>query len=159
MFTGSSNIPPPYLPYGPPLPPFLPPHLHASSNMTGGYDVGQRPPPLGGRLSSPPPTPSSSTHLPPPPVGSRYDRSDSGPPSPPISPSLLPPFGHYRSHPPPPLPFPNDRIHPPPPMPLLPPGHLPNSSWGDDKISSRNNGSFHPFHRDQHSRDYKGLFH
>lgn len=165
MFTGSSNMPTPYL-YGPPLPPFLPPPLHSSS-MPVGYDVGQRPPPLGGRLSSPPPLPASQT-VPPPPLpsalhpssSSRFEHSGSGPPSPPLSPSMLPPhYGHFRSHPPPPLPFHNDRIHPPPPVPLpsMLPAHLSNASWGDDKISSRNNGSFHPFHRDHQARDYKGL--
>ncbi|KAK0091464.1 hypothetical protein PV326_003202 [Microctonus aethiopoides] len=164
MFTGSSNMPAPYL-YGPPLPPFLPPPLHSSS-MPVGYDVGQRPPPLGGRLSSPPPLPASQT-VPPPPLpsalhpssSSRFEHSGSGPPSPPLSPSMLPPpYGHFRSHPPPPLPFHNDRIHPPPPVPLpsMLPAHLSNASWGDEKISSRNNGSFHPFHRDHQARDYKG---
>ncbi|KAK0181694.1 hypothetical protein PV327_003959 [Microctonus hyperodae] len=164
MFTGSSNMPTPYL-YGPPLPPFLPPPLHSSS-MPVGYDVGQRPPPLGGRLSSPPPIPVAQTIPPPPPPSalhssssSRYEHSGSGPPSPPLSPSMLPPpYGHFRSHPPRPLPFHNDRIHPPPPVPLpsMLPAHLSNASWGDEKISSRNNGSFHPFHRDHQARDYKG---
>ncbi|XP_034943993.1 transport and Golgi organization protein 1 isoform X2 [Chelonus insularis] len=160
MFTGTSSIPPPPYLYGPPLPPFLSSHLPTLP----GYDVGQRPPPLG-RLSSPPPIPITAPGpLPPPPPlhtssNSRYDHSGSSP-SPPISPSLIPhPHGPYRSNAPPPPPIPpfsNDRI-PPVPLPgMLPPPHLPNTSWGEDKLSSRNNGSFHPFQRDQHPREYKG---
>ncbi|XP_057341258.1 transport and Golgi organization protein 1 isoform X2 [Microplitis mediator] len=176
MFGGPSSIPPPPYLHGPPP---LPPFMHTMP-MLPGYDVGQRPPPLGGRLSSPPPMPPGplppGPPLPPNTSNSRFNHSGSSPPSPPISPGLplphhphsshsLPP-GHYRPTqppPPPPVSFSSDRI-PPVPLPsmLPPPGPgvpLPSPSWNDDKMPPRNNnvGSFHPFQRDHRELNNKNL--
>ncbi|XP_008544701.1 transport and Golgi organization protein 1 isoform X2 [Microplitis demolitor] len=175
MFGGPPSIPPlPYL-HGPPP---LPPYMHTMP-MLPGYDVGQRPPPLGGRVSSPPPMPPGplppGPPLPPNTSNSRFNHSGSSPPSPPISPGLplphhphsshsLPP-GHYRPTqppPPPPVSFSSDRI-PPVPLPsmLPPPGPgvpLPSPSWSDDKMPPRDNGgSFHPFQRDHRELNNKNL--
>ncbi|KAH0539427.1 hypothetical protein KQX54_004731 [Cotesia glomerata] len=166
MFAGSSSMPPPPFLHGP-----LPPYMHAMPPLPG-YDVGQRPPPLGGRLSSPPLVPGPLAG-PPPPLppsntsNSRFNHASSSPPSPPISPGLPLPHpnsslpGHYRPTqppPPPPVLFPGDRI-PPVPLPsMLPPPGAGNSSWSDEKLPSRNNGgSFHPFQRDQRDFSSKHL--
>lgn len=151
MFSGPGNIPPPPLPLyfmGPPLPPFMPPPPGMPP-----FDVGQRPPPLGGRLSSPPPMPHPSS--------GRYDNHSTPPP--PLSPSsndfmpLPPPSSsfHKNLH----HSFSNDRNQPP----HMPHPHLPGPPWGDDLLPplphpSRNNSGFHPFHRDQRNRDHRGLF-
>ncbi|KAL2711960.1 protein PFC0760c [Vespula squamosa] len=153
MFTGSSGVPPPPPPsfIHPSLfPTYLPPPLPSASGLPP-YDVGQRPPPLGGRLSSPPPLP-----LHPHPSG-RYDNADSPPPL--ISPPLLLPFNH-RSHPPP---FASDHIHPPPPPPppgsiLLPPLGT-SHSWGEEILQAPRNSGFHPHQREQRTRNHKGSLH
>nr|KAF7390342.1 hypothetical protein H0235_017504 [Vespula pensylvanica] len=153
MFTGSSGVPPPPPPsfIHPSLfPTYLPPPLPSTSGLPP-YDVGQRPPPLGGRLSSPPPLP-----LHPHPSG-RYDNADSPPPL--ISPPLLLPFNH-RSHPPP---FASDHIHPPPPPPppgsiLLPPLGT-SHSWGEEILQAPRNSGFHPHQREQRTRNHKGSLH
>ncbi|XP_046831588.1 LOW QUALITY PROTEIN: transport and Golgi organization protein 1 [Vespa crabro] len=153
MFTGSSGVPPPPPPsfIHPSLfPTYLPPPLPSASGLPP-YDVGQRPPPLGGRLSSPPPLP-----LHPHPSG-RYDNADSPPPL--ISPPLLLPFNH-RSHPPP---FASDHIHPPPPPPppgsiLLPPLGT-SHSWGEETLQAPRNSGFHPHQREQRARNHKGSLH
>ncbi|XP_044012428.1 transport and Golgi organization protein 1 [Aphidius gifuensis] len=148
MFSGPGNIPPPPFPsyfMGPPLPPFMPPLPGMPL-----FDVGQRPPPLGGRLSSPPPMPHPSS--------GRYDNH--GTPPPPLSPSsndfmpLPPPSSssfHKNIH----HSFGNDRNQPP---------HLPGPPWGDDLLPPlphppRNNSGFHPFHRDQRNRDHRDSLH
>ncbi|XP_015185829.1 PREDICTED: transport and Golgi organization protein 1 isoform X1 [Polistes dominula] len=153
MFTGSSGVPPPPPPsfMHPSLfPTYLPPPLPSASGLPP-YDVGQRPPPLGGRLSSPPPLP-----LHPHPPG-RYDNADSPPPL--ISPPLLLPFNH-RSHPPP---FANDHMHPPPPPPppgsiLLPPLGT-SHSWGEETLQAPRNSGYHPHQREQRARNHKGSLH
>ncbi|XP_054004129.1 LOW QUALITY PROTEIN: transport and Golgi organization protein 1 [Hylaeus anthracinus] len=148
MFSGSSNVPPP----PPPsylhslFPPYLPPPLPSGSGVPP-YEVSQRPPPLGGRLSSPPPMPLH------PPASSRYDTAGSPPP---MSPHLLPPFNH-RSLPPP---FGSDHIHPPPPpfgsILLRPLGTM--HSWGDESLPPPRNSGFHPSQRDR-VRNHKGSLH
>ncbi|XP_043277242.1 transport and Golgi organization protein 1 isoform X3 [Venturia canescens] len=130
MFSASSGVPlppPPSYLYGPPVPPFMPPPPHSSSGMTS-YEVGQRPPPLGGRLSSPPPLPSVNS--------GRYDNPRSPPPHP-IIPSYgghrpFPPFGNERIHPPPPPPPPPHSSHLPPPLPPL--GSSGSHPWPDEAI-------------------------
>lgn len=134
MFTGPGNIPPPPPPsyfMGPPLPPFIPPPPGMPP-----FDVGQRPPPLGGRLSSPPPIPHPSL--------GRYDNH--GTPPPPLSPSsdFIPP------------PLPSSSFHRN--------INLPGPPWGDDLLPplphpSRNNSGFHPFHREQRNRDHRDSLH
>lgn len=140
MFSGAGNIPPPP-PYfmGPPLPPFMPLPLPSGSTS---FDVGQRPPPLGGRLSSPPPMPP--LYSPP----GRYNNH--GTPPPPLSPSsadfIPPPIrGNHSSSA-----FAHDRNSPP---------HFQSPPWGDDTLApSRNNSGFHSSHRDQRNRDRRGLY-
>ncbi|XP_017877099.1 transport and Golgi organization protein 1 isoform X1 [Ceratina calcarata] len=145
MFSGSSNVPPPPPSYLHSLfPPYLPPPLPNSSGVPP-YDVSQRPPPLGGRLSSPPPMP-----LHPPSISNRYDRAGSPPP---MSPHLLPPFNH-RSPPPS---FGND-IPPPPPGSILPPPPLgAPHSWSEDSLPPPRNPGFHP--AQQRVRNHKGSLH
>ncbi|KAI4474380.1 hypothetical protein M0802_015630, partial [Mischocyttarus mexicanus] len=153
LFTGSSGVPPPPSFIHPSLFPtyhHLPPPLPSASGLPP-YDVGQRPPPLGGRLSSPPPLPLH------PHPSSRYDNADSPPPL--ISPSLLLPFNH-RSHPPP---FANDHMHPPPPPPLpgsilLPPLGT-SHSWGEETLQHPRNSGYHPHQREQRARNHKGSLH
>ncbi|XP_014612592.1 PREDICTED: transport and Golgi organization protein 1 isoform X1 [Polistes canadensis] len=152
MFTGSSGVPPPPPSFMHPslFPTYLPPPLPSGSGLPP-YDVGQRPPPLGGRLSSPPPLP-----LHPHPSG-RYDNADSPPPL--ISPPLLLPFNH-RSHPPP---FASDHMHPPPPPPppgsiLLPPLGT-SHSWGEETLQPPRNSGYHPHQREQRARNHKGSLH
>ncbi|XP_053977076.1 LOW QUALITY PROTEIN: transport and Golgi organization protein 1 [Hylaeus volcanicus] len=148
MFSGSSNVPPP----PPPsylhslFPPYLPPPLPSGSGVPP-YEVSQRPPPLGGRLSSPPPMPLH------PPASSRYDTAGSPPP---MSPHLLPPFNH-RSPPPP---FGSDHIHPPPPPSgsILPRPLGTMHSWGDESLPPPRNSGFHPSQRDR-VRNHKGSLH
>ena len=150
MFSNTSGVPPPpsYM-FGPSFHPYLPPPPPPSG--PGGippFDVGQRPPPLGGRLSSPPPLPLQ------PPLSSRFENAGSPPPlSPPLS-------HHYRRHRSPPPPFSNNRIHPPP---LPPPSLLPippigiSHTWGDESLPPLRLPSFHPHQRDQRARNHKGL--
>ncbi|XP_043583949.1 transport and Golgi organization protein 1-like isoform X3 [Bombus pyrosoma] len=146
MFSGSSGVPPP----PPPsylhslFPPYLPPPLPNTSGVPP-YEVSQRPPPLGGRLSSPPPMPLH------PPAPNRYDNAGSPPP---MSPHLLPPFNH-RSPPPPP--FASD-IHPPPPPPpgsILPPPLGTPHSWGEESLPPPRSSGFHPAQRER-VRNHKG---
>ncbi|XP_033351387.1 transport and Golgi organization protein 1 isoform X1 [Bombus vosnesenskii] len=146
MFSGSSSVPPP----PPPsylhslFPPYLPPPLPNTSGVPP-YEVSQRPPPLGGRLSSPPPMPLH------PPAPNRYDNAGSPPP---MSPHLLPPFNH-RSPPPPP--FASD-IHPPPPPPpgsILPPPLGTPHSWGEESLPPPRSSGFHPAQRER-VRNHKG---
>ncbi|CAK9805458.1 Transport and Golgi organization protein 1 [Anthophora plagiata] len=149
MFSGSSSVPPP----PPPsylhslFPPYLPPPLPNTSGVPP-YEVSQRPPPLGGRLSSPPPMPLH------PPNSNRYDNAGSPPP---MSPRLLPPFNH-RSPPPPPF---GSDMHPPPP---LPPGSILSlplgtpHSWGEESLPPLRNPGFHPPQRER-VRNHKGSFH
>ncbi|XP_043512712.1 transport and Golgi organization protein 1 isoform X3 [Frieseomelitta varia] len=146
IFSGSSNVPPP----PPPsylhslFPHYLPPPLPNTSGVPP-YEVGQRPPPLGGRLSSPPPM---SLH---PPAPNRYDNTGSPPP---MSPHLLPPFNH-RSPPPP---FSND-IHPPPPPPgsILPPPLGTPHVWGEETLPPPRNSGFHQAR--ERVRNHKGSLH
>ncbi|KOC71079.1 Transport and Golgi organization protein 1 [Habropoda laboriosa] len=146
MFSGSSSVPPP----PPPsylhslFPPYLPPPLPNTSGVPP-YEVSQRPPPLGGRLSSPPPMPLH------PPTSNRYDNAGSPPP---MSPRLLPPFNH-RSPPPPPF---GSDIHPPPPPPgsILPPPLGTPHSWGEESLPPPRNPGFHPTQRER-VRNHKGL--
>ncbi|KAK9297111.1 hypothetical protein QLX08_009077 [Tetragonisca angustula] len=146
IFSGSSSVPPP----PPPsylhslFPPYLPPPLPNTSGVPP-YEVGQRPPPLGGRLSSPPPM---SLHAPAP---NRYDNTGSPPP---MSPHLLPPFNH-RSPPPP---FAND-IHPPPPPPgsILPPPLGTPHVWGEETLPPPRNSGFHQTR--ERVRNHKGSLH
>ncbi|XP_076481739.1 transport and golgi organization 1 isoform X2 [Bombus vancouverensis nearcticus] len=149
MFSGSSSVPPP----PPPsylhslFPPYLPPPLPNTSGVPP-YEVSQRPPPLGGRLSSPPPMPLH------PPAPNRYDNAGSPPP---MSPHLLPPFNH-RSPPPPP--FASD-IHPPPPPPpgsILPPPLGTPHSWGEESLPPPRSSGFHPAQRER-VRNHKGSLH
>ena len=149
MFSGSSGVPPP----PPPsylhslFPPYLPPPLPNTSGVPP-YEVSQRPPPLGGRLSSPPPMPLH------PPAPNRYDNAGSPPP---MSPHLLPPFNH-RSPPPPP--FASD-IHPPPPPPpgsILPPPLGTPHSWGEESLPPPRSSGFHPAQRER-VRNHKGSLH
>ncbi|KOX80081.1 Transport and Golgi organization protein 1 [Melipona quadrifasciata] len=146
IFSGSSSVPPP----PPPsylhslFPPYLPPPLPNTSGVPP-YEVGQRPPPLGGRLSSPPPM---SLH---PPAPNRYDNTGSPPP---MSPHLLPPFNH-RSPPPP---FANDIRPPPPPPPgsILPPPLGTPHVWGEETLPPPRNSGFHQAQRER-IRNHKGL--
>ncbi|XP_017797794.1 PREDICTED: transport and Golgi organization protein 1 [Habropoda laboriosa] len=148
MFSGSSSVPPP----PPPsylhslFPPYLPPPLPNTSGVPP-YEVSQRPPPLGGRLSSPPPMPLH------PPTSNRYDNAGSPPP---MSPRLLPPFNH-RSPPPPPF---GSDIHPPPPPPgsILPPPLGTPHSWGEESLPPPRNPGFHPTQRER-VRNHKGSLH
>ncbi|XP_033224604.1 transport and Golgi organization protein 1-like isoform X2 [Belonocnema kinseyi] len=155
MFSNSSGVPPPpppgYMILGPGFPahPYLPPPPPGPGGMPH-FDVGQRPPPLGGRLSSPPPLPLQ------PPSSGRYENTGSPPP---LSPPLPPPYGRHRSPPPP---FRNDRIHPPPPPPpsLLPMPPLgPTHTWGEEPLLPPRNSGFRPHHRDQRERNHKGSLH
>ncbi|XP_076665607.1 LOW QUALITY PROTEIN: transport and golgi organization 1 [Andrena cerasifolii] len=149
MFSGSTNVPPP----PPPsylhslFPPYLPPPLPNAPGVPS-YEVSQRPPPLGGRLSSPPPMPLH------PPASSRYDNA--GSPPPPMSPHLLPHFDH-RS---PPHLFASDHIHPPPPPPgsILPPPLGATHSWGEESLPPPRNSGFHPPRRER-VRNHKGSLH
>ncbi|KAK1124497.1 hypothetical protein K0M31_006848 [Melipona bicolor] len=148
IFSGSSSVPPP----PPPsylhslFPPYLPPPLPNTSGVPP-YEVGQRPPPLGGRLSSPPPM---SLH---PPAPNRYDNTGSPPP---MSPHLLPPFNH-RSPPPP---FANDIRPPPPPPPgsILPPLLGTPHVWGEETLPPPRNSGFHQAQRER-VRNHKGSLH
>lgn len=136
MFSGSSGVPPP----PPPsylhslFPPYLPPPLPNASGVPP-YEVSQRPPPLGGRLSSPPPMPLH------PPTSNRYDNAGSPPP---MSPHILPPFDH-RSPPP-----------PPPPASILPLPLGTSHSWGEESLPPPRNSGFHPTQRER-VRNHKGL--
>ncbi|OAD55515.1 Transport and Golgi organization protein 1 [Eufriesea mexicana] len=144
MFSGSSSVPPPP-PYLHSLfTPYLPLPLPNTSGVPP-YEVSQRPPPLGGRLSSPPPMPLH------PPASRGYENAGSPPP---MSPHLLPPFNH-RSPPPP---FGSD-IHPPPPPPpgsILPPPLGTQHSWGEESLPPPRNSGFHPTQRER-VRNHKGL--
>ncbi|XP_076632872.1 transport and golgi organization 1 [Colletes latitarsis] len=139
MFSGSSNVPPP----PPPsylhsrFPPYLPPLPPIASGVPP-YKVGERPPPLGGRLSSPPPMPLH------PPASSRYDNAGCPPP---MSPHLFPPFNH-RSSPPP---FNSVHIRPPPP----PPGSILPPSWRGESLPPPHNFGIHPPQRER-VRNHKG---
>lgn len=138
MFSGSSGVPPP----PPPsylhslFPPYLPPPLPNASGVPP-YEVSQRPPPLGGRLSSPPPMPLH------PPTSNRYDNAGSPPP---MSPHILPPFDH-RSPPP-----------PPPPASILPLPLGTSHSWGEESLPPPRNSGFHPTQRER-VRNHKGSLH
>ncbi|XP_017759649.1 PREDICTED: transport and Golgi organization protein 1 [Eufriesea mexicana] len=146
MFSGSSSVPPPP-PYLHSLfTPYLPLPLPNTSGVPP-YEVSQRPPPLGGRLSSPPPMPLH------PPASRGYENAGSPPP---MSPHLLPPFNH-RSPPPP---FGSD-IHPPPPPPpgsILPPPLGTQHSWGEESLPPPRNSGFHPTQRER-VRNHKGSLH
>ncbi|XP_006610576.1 transport and Golgi organization protein 1 isoform X2 [Apis dorsata] len=137
MFSGSSGVPPP----PPPsylhslFPPYLPPPLPNASGVPP-YEVSQRPPPLGGRLSSPPPMPLH------PPTSNRYDNAGSPPP---MSPHILPPFDH-RSPP------------PPPPASILPLPLGTSHSWGEESLPPPRNSGFHPTQRER-VRNHKGSLH
>ncbi|XP_043252669.1 transport and Golgi organization protein 1 [Colletes gigas] len=139
MFSGSSSVPPP----PPPsylhsrFPPYLPPLPPIASGVPP-YKVGERPPPLGGRLSSPPPMPLH------PPASSRYDNAGCPPP---MSPHLFPPFNH-RSSPPP---FSSVHIRPPPP----PPGSILPPSWRGESLPPPHNFGIHPPQRER-VRNHKG---
>lgn len=144
IFTGSSGVPPP-----PPLsfmhpslfPTYPPPPLPSTSGLPP-YDVGQRPPTLGGRLSSPPPIPLR------PPPSRRYDNADLTPPR------IVPPFN--------PFPFGNNHMHPPPPPPpgsILPPPLGTSHSWGEETLPLPRNSGFHPHQREQRARNHKGSLH
>ncbi|KAF7379345.1 hypothetical protein HZH66_014716 [Vespula vulgaris] len=131
MFTGSSGVPPPPPPsfIHPSLfPTYLPPPLPSTSGLPP-YDVGQRPPPLGGRLSSPPPLP-----LHPHPSGRSHP----------------PPFASDHIHPPPP---------PPPPGSILLPPLGTSHSWGEEILQAPRNSGFHPHQREQRTRNHKGSLH
>ncbi|XP_076276948.1 transport and golgi organization 1 isoform X2 [Lasioglossum baleicum] len=150
MFSGSSNVPPP----PPPsylhslFPPYLPPPLPNASNVPP-YEISQRPPPLGGRLSSPPPMPLH------PPNSSRYDNTGSPPP---MSPHLLPSFPNLRIPPPP---FGNDHMPGPPPPPLgsIMPAPLGTAhSWGDEPLTPLRNSGYHLSQRER-VRNHKGSLH
>lgn len=136
MFSGSSGVPPP----PPPsylhslFPPYLPPPLPNASGVPP-YEVSQRPPPLGGRLSSPPPMPLHPS------TSNRYDNAGSPPP---MSPHILPPFDH-RSPPP-----------PPPPASILPLPLGTSHSWGEESLPPPRNSGFHPTQRER-VRNHKGL--
>ncbi|XP_031843628.2 transport and golgi organization 1 isoform X2 [Nomia melanderi] len=149
MFSGSSSVPPP----PPPsylhslFPPYLPPPLPNASNVPP-YEISQRPPPLGGRLSSPPPMPLH------PPASSRYDNASSPTP---MSPHLLPSFNHRL----PPPPFGNDHIHGPPPPPLgsIMPAPLGTThSWGEEPLTPLRNSGYHLSQRER-VRNHKGSLH
>lgn len=147
IFNTSSGVPPPPPAYLHCFPPYLPPLPPAASDLSP-YDISQRPPPLGGRLSSPPPMPLHPS------VSSRYENT--GSPPPPISPHLLPPFNHHRSPPPP---F-GDHIPPPPPPPsgsILPPPFGTTHSWAEESLPRLRNSGFHPHQREQRTRNHKGL--
>ncbi|XP_078048255.1 transport and golgi organization 1 isoform X2 [Augochlora pura] len=159
MFSGSSNVPPP----PPPsylhslFPPYLPLPLPNSSNVPP-YEISQRPPPLGGRLSSPPPMPLH------PPNSSRYDNAGSPPP---MSPHLLPSFPNLRIPPPsfgndhfpgpPPPQFVNDHYPgPPPPLGSIMPAHLGTThSWGEEPLTPLRNSGFHLSQRER-VQNHKG---
>ncbi|XP_076641370.1 transport and golgi organization 1 [Halictus rubicundus] len=150
MFSGSSNVPPP----PPPsylhslFPPYLPPPLPNASNVPP-YEISQRPPPLGGRLSSPPPMPLH------PPNSSRYDNTGSPPP---MSPHLLPSFPNLRIPPPP---FGNDHMPGPPPPPLgsIMPAPLGTAhSWGEEPLTPLRNSGYHLLQRER-VRNHKGSLH
>lgn len=152
MFSGSSGVPPPPPPsYLHCFPPYLPPLPPATSGLPP-YDISQRPPPLGGRLSSPPPMP--------PPLhpqltsGGRYENTSS-PPPPMTPPHLLPSFNHHRS--PLSLPFGDDRI-PPLPPPGFPPPLGTTHPWGEESLPAPRNSGFHPHQREQRARNHKGLW-
>ncbi|XP_018406218.1 PREDICTED: transport and Golgi organization protein 1 isoform X1 [Cyphomyrmex costatus] len=156
MFSSSSGVPPPPPPsYLHCFPPYLPPLPPAAVSGLPPYDIGQRPPPLGGRLSSPPPM------LPPPALhrspasGGRYENA--GSPPPPMSPPhLLPPFDHHRSPPLPP--FGSDHIPPlPPPGSILPPLGTAHP-WGEDSLPHPRNSGFH-LHQRERTRNHKGSLH
>ncbi|XP_015601269.1 transport and Golgi organization protein 1 isoform X1 [Cephus cinctus] len=150
MFTGSSGVPPPPPPpymYGAPLPLFLSPPMHSGSGMSS-YEVGQRPPPLGGRLPSPPPLLLSSHNS-----GGRYNNANSPPP--PMSPPLLPPYSHHRS----PLPPFLNQVHPPLPPPSLIPPPLGTHSWGEDTMQHQRHPGYDPRTKPAHVRNHKGSLH
>ncbi|KZC04599.1 Transport and Golgi organization protein 1 [Dufourea novaeangliae] len=147
MFSGSSGVPlPPPPSYLHALfPPYLPPPLPNASSVPP-YEISQRPPPLGGRLSSPPPMPLH------PPASSRYDNTGSPPP---MSPHLHPSFNHRI----PPPPFGSDHIHSPPPPPpgSVLPAHLGSThSWGEESLPPPRSSGFHPPQRER-VRNHKGL--
>nr|XP_033323579.1 transport and Golgi organization protein 1 isoform X2 [Megalopta genalis] len=159
MFSGSSNVPPP----PPPsylhslFPPYLPPPLPNASNVPP-YEISQRPPPLGGRLSSPPPMPLH------PPNSSRYDNAGSPPP---MSPHLLPSFPNLRIPPPsfgndhfpgpPPPQFVNDHYPgPPPPLGSIMPAPLGTThSWGEEPLTPLRNSGYHLSQRER-VQNHKG---
>ncbi|XP_012218801.1 transport and Golgi organization protein 1 isoform X1 [Linepithema humile] len=153
MFS-SSGVPPPRRPpsYLHCFPPYLPPLPPAAPGLPP-YDISQRPPPLGGRLSSPPPMPP----LHPPASRGRYENAGS-PPSPMSPPHLLPPYSRHRSPPLPP--FGSDHI-PPPPLPgsMLPPPLDTTHPWGEESLPPPRNSGFHPHQRDQRMRNHKGSLH
>ncbi|XP_015434204.1 PREDICTED: LOW QUALITY PROTEIN: transport and Golgi organization protein 1 [Dufourea novaeangliae] len=149
MFSGSSGVPlPPPPSYLHALfPPYLPPPLPNASSVPP-YEISQRPPPLGGRLSSPPPMPLH------PPASSRYDNTGSPPP---MSPHLHPSFNHRI----PPPPFGSDHIHSPPPPPpgSVLPAHLGSThSWGEESLPPPRSSGFHPPQRER-VRNHKGSLH
>lgn len=144
IFTGSSGVPPPPPPsfMHPSLFPTYPPPPLPSTSGLPPYDVGQRPPTLGGRLSSPPPIPLH------PPPSRRYDNADLTPPR------IVPPFN--------PFPFGNNHMHPPPPPPpgsILPPPLGTSHSWGEETLPLPRNSGFHPHQREQRARNHKGSLH
>ncbi|XP_011335987.2 transport and Golgi organization protein 1 isoform X2 [Ooceraea biroi] len=157
MFSGSSGVPPPpppsYLHCFPPYLPLLPP----TASGLPPYDISQRPPPLGGRLSSPPPMPPPPLH---PGASASVDRYENAGSPPPMSPPhLLPPYDRHRSPPPPP--FGNDHI-PPPPLPgtMLPPLLGTARPWGEESLPPPRNSGFHPHQREQpRARNHKGSLH
>lgn len=154
MFSGSSGIPPPPPPSYLHFPPYLPPLPPAAGAGLSPYDISQRPPPLGGRLSSPSPMlPPPALHRPPV-SGGRYENA--GTPPPPMSPPhLLPPFDHHRSPPP----FGGDHIPPlPPPGSILPPPLGGSHPWGEESLPHPRNSGFHPHQREQRARNHKGLW-
>lgn len=147
MFHGSSSVPPP----PPPsylhslLPPYLLPPLPNASNVPP-YEISQRPPPLGGRLSSPPPMPLH------PPASSRYDNASSPIP---MSPHLLPSFNHRL----PPPPFGNDHIHGPRPALLgsiMPAPFGTTNLWREEPLTPLPNSGYHLSQRER-VRNHKGL--
>ncbi|KAG7204464.1 hypothetical protein KM043_004898 [Ampulex compressa] len=153
MFTGTTGVPPPPPPsYMHCTPPYLP-LLLPSGPGARPYEVGQRPPPLGGRLSSPPPIPM---HPHPPPSG-RYDSANSPPPL--MSPHLLPPFNHHRSPPPPPPNFGSDPMHLLPPSSAIMPPLLGMPTWAEESLPPPRHSGFQPHQREQRARNHKGSLH